>query len=122
VKDLARALAEQMGLSQAKTREYLDAALEGITQALLTRGRIRLGSFGIFEVKIRKARTARNPRTGEKLPVPPRAVVAFKPSAELRERIGQLKEVPQAPPQTSEGSKETPQPSGDAGPVAGPQP
>src|SRR6266496_3837432 len=105
MKDVARALAEQTGLSQAKAREFLDKALDDITQALLTKGRIRLGTFGIFEVRMRKARTARNPRTGEKIPIPPRAILAFKPSSEMRERIAQLKElpsqVPAAPPDTS---------------------
>jgi nucleoid DNA-binding protein len=115
VKDLARALAEEMKLSQAKAREFLEKALDGITQRLLTKGRIRLGSFGIFEVRIRKARTARNPRTGAKLPVPPRAVVAFKPSAEMRERIAQMKEIPQ------EGSS-TPPPAAPAAPPSAPAP
>src|SRR5215831_7818345 len=95
MKDLVKKLAEQTGLSQAQVRDLLDKFLDGITDTLLLGGAIRLGKFGAFEVKMRRARTARNPRTGAKLQVPPKAVVAFKPGLEVRERIGQLQQRPQ---------------------------
>jgi nucleoid DNA-binding protein len=98
VKDLIKKLAEQTGLSQAQVRDLLDKFLDGITDTLLLQGEIRLGKFGGFEVRMRRARTARNPRTGEKLQIPPRAVVAFKPGLEVRERVGQLQQRPQDKP------------------------
>jgi integration host factor subunit beta len=95
VKDLVKALAEQTGLSQAQVRDLLGKFLDGIIDSLLLWGEIRLGKLGAFEVRMRRGRTARNPRTGEKLQVPPKAVVAFKPGLEVRERIGQLQQLPQ---------------------------
>ena len=47
-----------------------------------------------FEVRERKPRKARNPRTGEKVKVPAKRVVTFKPGREMEERVGQLKKVP----------------------------
>jgi integration host factor subunit beta len=95
MKDLIKKLAEQTGLSQAQVRDLLDKFLDGITDTLLLHGAIRLGKFGAFEVRMRRARKARNPRTGEKLDIPPKAVVAFKPGLEVRERVGQLQQLPQ---------------------------
>jgi len=67
---------------------------DGITQTLVEEGRIELRNFGVFEVKKRKPRKARNPRTGEKVKVPARLVVTFKAGREMEDRVGQLKKVP----------------------------
>lgn len=96
MQELVKALAEQSGLTQAQVRDLLSKFLDGITDTLLLRGEIRLTNFGAFEVKMRRGRTGRNPRTGAKLNIPPRAVVAFRPGLEMRERIAQLQELPQA--------------------------
>jgi len=68
---------------------------DGIIEALVQEGRIELRNFGIFEVKKRKARNARNPRTGEKVLVPEKLVVTFKPGREMQERIRQSEKVRQ---------------------------
>ncbi|MFP6659453.1 MAG: HU family DNA-binding protein, partial [Pirellulales bacterium] len=57
-----------------------------------TLGRIELRNFGVFEVKRRAARKARNPRTGEKVFVPQKFVVTFKPGKEMEERVRQLEQ------------------------------
>ncbi len=95
MQELIKALAEQSGLTQVQVRDLLGKFLDGIADTLLLRGEIRLGRFGTFEVKMRRGRTGRNPRTGEKLTIPPRAVVVFRPASELRDRIGQLQKLPQ---------------------------
>ena len=51
-------------------------------------------NFGVFEVKQRKARKARNPRTGDKVDVPPKNVVTFKPGKEMEERVRQMTNLP----------------------------
>jgi len=61
-----------------------------ITATLVEEGRTELRNFGVFQVKRRKARQARNPRTGEKVMVPERLVVTFKPRREMEQRVGQL--------------------------------
>ena len=50
-------------------------------------GRIELRGFGVMAVRERPARTARNPRTGETVRVPPRRTVRFRPGKELRARL-----------------------------------
>jgi nucleoid DNA-binding protein len=52
--------------------------------------RIELRNFGVFEVKLRKPRKARNPRTGAKVDVPAKCVVTFKPGKEMEEKVRQI--------------------------------
>jgi integration host factor subunit beta len=93
-KDMAKAIAGEMGLTQGQAKEVVQRVLDGITQTLLDEGRVELRNFGVFEVRERKPRTARNPRTGEKVSVPAKMVVTFKPGRGMEERVGQLKKVP----------------------------
>ena len=62
---------------------------------MIDQGRIELRNFGVFEVKKRKARKARNPRTGDKVEVPPKCVVTFKPGKEMEERVREMTHVPE---------------------------
>jgi DNA-binding protein HU-beta/integration host factor subunit beta len=89
-KDMAKEIAEETGLSQAQAQEVIRRVLDGITETLWQEGRIELRNFGVFEVKQRKARKARNPRTGESVDVPARLAVTFKPGREMEERVGRL--------------------------------
>ena len=57
---------------------------------MLRDGRIELRNFGVFEVKRRAPRKARNPRTGDKVFVPAKNVVSFKPGKEMEERVRQM--------------------------------
>jgi integration host factor subunit beta len=88
-KDMAKAIAGEMGLTQAQVKEIVQRVFDGIIDTLVDEGRIELRNFGVFEVKKRKARQARNPRTGEKVSVPGRSVVIFKPGLEMEERVRQ---------------------------------
>ncbi len=67
---------------------------DGITETLEREGRIELRNFGIFGVRKRKPRQARNPRTGAKVKVPTRFVVRFKPGREMAERVRKMKNLP----------------------------
>src|SRR5450755_3183376 len=55
---------------------------------------MELRNFGVFEVRKRQPRKARNPRTGEKVKTPAKLVVAFTPGRRMKERVGRLKDVP----------------------------
>jgi DNA-binding protein HU-beta/integration host factor subunit beta len=90
-KEMAKAIAEEMGLTQLQVQGVVRRVFDGITDTLVREGRIELRNFGVFEVKERKPRKARNPRTGERVKVPAKRVVTFKPGREMGERIGQLK-------------------------------
>ena len=93
-KDMARAIAGEVGVPLAVALRAVQMTFDSITQALVEQGRIELRNFGVFEVKKRKPRKARNPRTGEKVKVPAKLVVTFKLGKEMEERVGRLKGVP----------------------------
>ena len=86
-KEIVKAISERTGLTQLKTKEIVQQTFDAITAALITNGRIELRNFGVFEVKKRKQRKARNPRTGEEVFVPEKNVVTFKPGKEMIEKI-----------------------------------
>jgi nucleoid DNA-binding protein len=93
-KELAKAISEELGLTSLVALQAVQSVFDGITETLLEQGRIELRNFGVFEVKKRKPRTARNPRTGEKVKAPAKMVVTFKPGREMEERVAQLKKAP----------------------------
>jgi nucleoid DNA-binding protein len=93
-KEIVRQISERIGLTQLKTKEIVQQTFDAIVDTLLEVGRIELRNFGVFEVKQRKARKARNPRTGDKVDVPPKNVVTFKPGKEMEEKVRNLKNLP----------------------------
>jgi len=95
-KEIVKQISDRIGLTQLKTKEIVQDTFNAIVDTLIEVGRIELRNFGVFEVKKRKARKARNPRTGEKVDVPPKFVVTFKPGKEMEERVRQMTELPQA--------------------------
>jgi nucleoid DNA-binding protein len=93
-KEIVKQISERLDLTQLKTKEIVQQTFDAIVETLLEAGRIELRNFGVFEVKRRKARKARNPKTGEKVDVPPKNVVTFKPGKEMEERVRLMKNVP----------------------------
>lgn len=93
-KEITKAIADEHGLPIGTVLEIIQATLDGVIETLVSEGRIELRNFGVFQVKERKARQARNPRTGEAVQIPKRFVVSFKPGKEMQQRVRQLKEVP----------------------------
>ena len=71
-------------------KEIVQKTFDAIVETLVEDHRIELRNFGVFEVKRRAARKARNPRTGEKVFVPEKFVVTFKPGKEMEERVREL--------------------------------
>src|SRR5437764_9024044 len=94
-KEIVKQISERLGLPQLKTKEIVQQTFDAIVETLLETGRIELRNFGVFEVKQRKARKARNPRTGDKVDVPPKNVVTFKPGKEMEERVRNMTNVPE---------------------------
>jgi integration host factor subunit beta len=89
-KDIVKAISEQIGMTQLKTKEIVQQTFDAIIDTLVRERRIELRNFGVFEVKKRAARKARNPRTGERVEVAEKFVVTFKPGKEMEERVRQL--------------------------------
>lgn len=72
------------GITKKDCAVVVDAFLNAVKDALAEHKNIEIRGFGTFKVRERKSRLARNPRTGDPVDVPPRAVPVFKPSKELR--------------------------------------
>lgn len=89
-KEIVKTISEEIGLTQLKTKEIVQKTFDAIVETLVEERRIELRNFGVFEVKKRAARKARNPRTGDKVFVPEKFVVTFKPGKEMEERVRQL--------------------------------
>lgn len=86
-KDIVKTLAERFGLSQVDAKKVVQGTFDAILETLIANNRIELRNFGVFEVKMRKARKARNPRTGSEVFVPEKRVVTFKPGRMMEEKI-----------------------------------
>ncbi|MGH7129072.1 MAG: HU family DNA-binding protein [Planctomycetaceae bacterium] len=91
-KEIVKTISEETGLTQLQTKEIVQKTFDAIVDTLVNDGRIELRNFGVFEVKKRAARKARNPRTGDRVHVPEKFVVTFKPGTEMEERVRQLEE------------------------------
>ena len=89
-KEIVKAISEELGLTQLKTKEIVQKTFDAIVETLVADGRIELRNFGVFEVKKRAARKARNPRTGGQVEVPAKFVVTFKPGKEMEARVLQM--------------------------------
>jgi integration host factor subunit beta len=89
-KEIVKTISEEIGLTQLKTKEIVQKTFDAIVETLVEERRIELRNFGVFEVKRRAARKARNPRTGQRVDVPEKFVVTFKPGKEMEERVRQL--------------------------------
>jgi nucleoid DNA-binding protein len=89
-KDIVKQIAAELNVSQNLVHEIVQRTFDEISTALVTERRIELRNFGIFEVRLRARRKARNPRTNERVDVPERVVVNFKAGKEMAERIAAL--------------------------------
>jgi nucleoid DNA-binding protein len=86
-KEIVKTISEECNLTQLVTKKVVQMTFEAIIETLVSEGRIELRNFGVFEVKKRAARKARNPRSGEKVFVPEKFVVTFKPGKEMEEQV-----------------------------------
>jgi nucleoid DNA-binding protein len=88
--DLVEEVAGKTGLTRTDVGVVVDAFLEVVKKSLENGNNIEIRGFGTFKIKQRRARKARNPRTGEEVPVPDRKVPVFKPSNEFKALITKL--------------------------------
>ena len=91
-KEIVKTISDEIGMTQLKTKEIVQKTFDAIVETLVQEGRIELRNFGVFEVKRRAARKARNPRTGQRVDVPEKFVVTFKPGKEMEEKVRLLEE------------------------------
>ena len=86
-KDIVKSIAGELNLPQVEVKKIVQRTLDAIVDTLVEKGRIELRNFGVFEVKARKPRKARNPRTNEVVFVPAKKAVTFKPGKEMERRV-----------------------------------
>ena len=85
--ELVAKVAAEAGITKIQATRCVNAFVEALTEALAKGERTALPGLGVFNVRERKARKGRNPRTGEVIKIPARKVVVFHPAKSLRERI-----------------------------------
>jgi nucleoid DNA-binding protein len=117
--EIVKQISDRIGLTQLKTKEIVQQTFDAILETLLEVGRIELRNFGVFEVKMRKARKARNPRTGERVNVDPKKVVTFKPGKEMEEKVRKHGRVAGPAPRAESVSFSADEENGDAEAVGG---
>jgi integration host factor subunit beta len=85
--DMVIEIAKKTGIEQQKVKQVVQLTLDSVIDILASEGRIELRNFGVFEVRTRKARKARNPRTGAEVMVGSKKVVTFKAGKIMEERV-----------------------------------
>ena len=85
--DLAEMLFEELGLNKREAREMVEMFYVEISEALEKNDNVKISGFGNFELKDKKSRPGRNPKTGEEVDISARRVVTFKPGQKLRARV-----------------------------------
>ncbi len=85
--DMAKSLFNVIGLNKRESRELVDLFFEELTASLAVGEQVKLSGFGNFDLRDKHERPGRNPKTGEKVPIPARRVVTFRPGQKLRARV-----------------------------------
>tara|TARA_B100000945_G_scaffold316307_1_gene316976 strand:- start:1733 stop:2047 length:315 start_codon:yes stop_codon:yes gene_type:complete len=85
--DLAEQLFDQLGLNKREAKEVVELFFEEISRSLEDNIQVKLSGFGNFELKEKKERPGRNPKTGEDVPISARRVVTFHAGQKLKARV-----------------------------------
>ena len=86
-KHLVTVASEKAKIKYSKAKEIVQAFLDQMIEELAGGNKIELRDFAVFNTKMRKARKARNPRTGEEIQAPSKRVVTFKAGRLMKERV-----------------------------------
>jgi integration host factor subunit alpha len=85
--DLGEAVHRKVGLSRTESAELVKTVLRIISDALVKGEQVKLSSFGTFDVRAKRERVGRNPKTGEEVPITPRRVLVFRPSQIMKKTV-----------------------------------
>jgi integration host factor subunit beta len=92
-KEIVKHISDVTGLTQLDVKRVVQMTFDSIIETLSSDGRIELRKFGVFEVKLRKARRARNPRTNQPVDVEAKNVVTFQPGKDMEAKVRNTKPV-----------------------------
>ena len=85
--EIAEKLFEDLGLNKREAKEIVEAFFEEIRSALEASEQVKLSGFGNFDLRDKRQRPGRNPKTGEEIPITARRVVTFRPGQKLKQRV-----------------------------------
>ncbi len=85
--DMVESLFNEIGLNKKEARELVDLLFQELEACLVGGEQIRLAAFGNFSLRDKSERPGRNPKTGERVPIPARRVVTFRAGQKLRTRV-----------------------------------
>lgn len=86
-KKITHKISKDAGITALQAEKAYQSMLIGMTDALARGERVTFSGFGSFEIKQRKSRLGRNPKTGEKLRIPQKKRIKFNPSRILKDRL-----------------------------------
>jgi integration host factor subunit alpha len=85
--DMAERLFEELGLNKREAKEMVERFFEEVRMALERGEQVKLSGFGNFDLREKKQRPGRNPKTGEEIPISARRVVTFRAGQKLKARV-----------------------------------
>jgi integration host factor subunit alpha len=85
--EVAEHLYEKVGLSKRDAKDMVEIFFEQIRETLESGEQVKLSGFGNFDIRQKKERPGRNPKTGEDIPISARKVVTFRPGQKLKSRV-----------------------------------
>jgi len=85
--EIAERLFDEMGLNKREAKELVEQFFEEIRQSLESNEQVKLSGFGNFDLRDKRQRPGRNPKTGEEIPIQARRVVTFRPGQKLKSRV-----------------------------------
>lgn len=85
--DMVDRLFDELGLNKREAKELVEQFFEELSQALADGQFVKLSGFGNFELRDKRQRPGRNPKTGEEIPISARRVVTFRPGQKLKQRV-----------------------------------
>ena len=95
-RELVRQIATELNIDQVTARKIVQRTLDSVLEAVAKSGRVELRNFGVFEIKRRAARKARNPKTNEEVFVPAKNVLSFQPGKNVAKMISKSRSVPRS--------------------------
>ncbi|MGB0765484.1 MAG: integration host factor subunit alpha [Luminiphilus sp.] len=91
--EMADKLFEELGLNKREAKELVEQFFEEIRVCLENNEQVKLSGFGNFDLRDKRQRPGRNPKTGEAIPISARRVVTFRPGQKLKARVEQVTDV-----------------------------
>lgn len=85
--EMAERLYEELGLNKREAKEIVELFFQEITESLVHNEQVKLSGFGNFELRDKRERPGRNPKTGEEIPISARRVVTFRPGQKLKVKV-----------------------------------